>query len=140
MSELRQVIEYIEKRQNSIRHYSDKLEEALTKLRAYLWRKVDDVYVDSEPFRVTEEYKYYLMLGPSGIAVRRVDEYGRVDEFTPSELKRETLKQLYRSNRLVTFLKTVAEKLENEEREIADLLEIAKAIEAVVGHRGRGEA
>jgi len=132
MSELRQVIEYIEKRQNSIRHYSDKLEEALTKLRAYLWRKVDDVYVDSEPFRVTEEYKYYLMLGPSGIAVRRVDEYGRVDEFTPSELKRETLKELYRSGRLIVFLKSVAEQLAVEEREYSELIRIAEAIENVV--------
>jgi hypothetical protein len=134
MSELKTLLNYIEQRQKSIENYSDKLEKALTSLRAYLWRKVDRVFVDSEPFRVTEEYKYYLLLGPSGLAVRRVDEYGYVEELLPCELQRETLKELYKSGRLVAFLKSVAEQLVNEERELADLIRIAEAIEAAIPH------
>jgi hypothetical protein len=132
MSELKQVLEYIERRQKSIENYSDKLEAALTALSAYLRNKVHKVYIDSEPFRETETYKYYLMLEPSGLLIRRIDEYGRVDKFMPSDLKPETLKELYKSGRLVAFLRSVAEQLADEEREMADLLRIAEAIEAAI--------
>jgi hypothetical protein len=144
MSELARILKYIEERNINVKKYSEKLRDALSTLNSVLWRMdITQEFRDDVPFRTVQdgpdEKKYYLVLRRSQLEVEiyRSDEDDEEDEelvtvVGPADATDKTMVALYRSGRLVEFLRKVASELEKKEKEYQQLLKIAEAIEGAV--------